>query len=50
MPYISNTDEERAKMLAELGLNSIEELFKDIPSELMSSSFNLPILICHWED
>ncbi len=42
MPYISNTDEERAKMLAELGLNSIEKLFKDIPPELMSSSFNLP--------
>ena len=42
MPYISNTDEERAKMLAELGLNSIEELFKDIPSDLMSSSFNIP--------
>ncbi|MCK5595534.1 aminomethyl-transferring glycine dehydrogenase subunit GcvPA [bacterium] len=39
---MSNTDEERATMLAELGLNSIEELFKDIPSELMSYSFNLP--------
>jgi len=42
MPYISNTNEERAKILAELGLNSIDELFKDIPSELMSSSLNIP--------
>lgn len=42
MPYISNTDKDRADMLAELGLNSIEELYKDIPSELRSKSLNIP--------
>ena len=30
MPYISNTDQDRAAMLAEIGLGSVEELFKDI--------------------
>lgn len=42
MPYISNTDQDRAKMLAELGLESIEKLFSDIPADLRSRSFNLP--------
>lgn len=42
MPYISNTDEDRAKMLAGLNLSSIDELFADIPDELRCASFNLP--------
>ncbi len=42
MPYVSNTDEDRARMLGELGLKSIEELFSDIPADLRPSSFNLP--------
>ncbi len=42
MPYISNTDEDRVRMLAELGLTSKEELFDDIPADLRPFSFNLP--------
>ncbi len=42
MPYISNTDKDRARMLFELGLKSVEELFDDIPADLRPFSFNLP--------
>ena len=42
MPYISNTDEDRAGMLAELGLRSIKELFDDIPANLRCPSLNIP--------
>ncbi len=41
MPFISNTTEQREQMLAEMGL-TMEELFGDIPPELMCDSFNLP--------
>jgi len=42
MPYISNTDQDRKSMLDELGIQSIEELFSDIPPDLRCASFNLP--------
>jgi len=41
MPFISNTPEQREQMLAEIGM-TMEELFADIPPELMCDSFNLP--------
>lgn len=41
MPFISNTPEQRKQMLAEIGM-TMEELFADIPPELMCKSFNLP--------
>ena len=41
MPYISNTDNDRAGMLAELGCRSIEELFADIPPVLRSGPLPL---------
>ncbi len=34
MPYISNTDQDRAQMLATIGVGSFEDLLKDIPGEL----------------
>lgn len=34
MSYISLTDEDRKKMLAEIGINSVEELFNDIPDSI----------------
>lgn len=41
MPYISNTDEQRAAMLAEMGL-SPEDLFADVPESLRCGGLNLP--------
>ena len=42
MHYIPHTEEEKKLMLKELGLNSTDELFQDIPSSLRAKSFNLP--------
>jgi glycine dehydrogenase subunit 1 len=41
MPFIANTAQQRKQMLDEIGL-SIDDLFADIPSELMRENFNLP--------
>ena len=41
MPFISNTKQQQKQMLADIGL-TLEELFADIPPELMCESFNLP--------
>jgi glycine dehydrogenase subunit 1 len=41
MPFISNTDEQRAEMLAEIGLNA-EDLFADVPPELRCGGLNIP--------
>ncbi|TFG63052.1 MAG: aminomethyl-transferring glycine dehydrogenase subunit GcvPA [Spirochaetales bacterium] len=44
MSFISHTPEERASMLAKIGIasGSMEELFRSIPPELRAKSFNLP--------
>ena len=41
MPFISNTDEQRAQMLADIGLTA-DGLFADIPADLKTSGLNLP--------
>ncbi len=41
-PYLPNTDADRSVMLREIGINSIEELFQDIPERLRHAHFNLP--------
>ena len=41
MPYISNTDEQRAAMLAEIGLTSTD-LFADVPADLRCGGLDLP--------
>ncbi len=41
MPFISNTPAQREQMLAEIGL-TMDELFDDIPRELMADAFELP--------
>ena len=41
MPFIANTAQQQEQMLGEIGL-SINDLFADIPSELMRENFNLP--------
>lgn len=41
--YIPNTDEDRAQMLAEIGISDIGELFADIPEEMrQDKALNLP--------
>jgi glycine dehydrogenase subunit 1 len=42
MSYIPHTDEQREEMLKTCGVESISELFHDIPSELAPKSFNIP--------
>jgi len=41
-PYIPNTPDEQASMLATLGVDSIDELFADIPQEFRNPSLSLP--------
>ncbi len=41
-PYLPNTDADRSLMLREIGVSSIEELFKDIPERFRHAHFNLP--------
>jgi len=42
MNYTPHTDEEVKKMLSEIGVGSIGELFSDIPEEMKPASFNIP--------
>lgn len=42
MPFIANTDSQRTEMLKTLGLNSVDDLFADIPRELKIDSLNIP--------
>ena len=41
-PYVPNTDEDRATMLAEVGAASIEDLFTDIPSDFRHPELHIP--------
>ena len=42
MPYGPHTDADRARMLAVVGVSTIDELFADIPPELRASPLDLP--------
>lgn len=42
MNYTPHTEEEIKQMLAEIGVNSINDLFTDIPEDLKPRSFNIP--------
>jgi glycine dehydrogenase subunit 1 len=42
MPYGPHTDHDRERMLAALGIDSVDELFADIPAELRASRLDLP--------
>ncbi len=41
MPFISNTEQQRKQMLADIGL-SMADLFADIPTDLRHENFHLP--------
>ncbi len=42
MPFIANTEEQRAEMLQAIGVESIDDLFAVIPPELRSDALNIP--------
>src|SRR6476646_4811757 len=42
MPYGPHTADDRGRMLAALGLTSVDQLFEDIPVELRASRLDLP--------
>src|SRR6187200_3788942 len=42
MPYGPHTADDRQRMLAALGLTSVDQLFEDIPVELRASGLDLP--------
>ena len=42
MPYIPNTDADRAAMLAAIGMECIEDLFHDVPEEVRFPELSLP--------
>jgi len=42
MPYIPNTDADRAAMLAAIGVERIEDLFHDVPEEVRFPELSLP--------
>ncbi len=41
-PYIPNTDADRDALLREIGVGSVDELFQDVPEELLNVPFKLP--------
>ena len=41
-PYLPNTDATRNSMLQDIGVNSVEELFLDIPEKFRHTHFKLP--------
>ncbi len=50
MPYIGINDTERQEMLQEIGINSIDQLFIDIPENLLlKRELNLEIGYSEWE-
>src|SRR4030067_1093000 len=42
MPYGPHTGDDRARMLAALGLDSVEPLFADIPASVLAHGLDLP--------
>ena len=42
MPYGPHTPDDRERMLAALGIGSVDDLFADIPTELRASALELP--------
>lgn len=41
-PYSPNTDADRASMLATIGVDSVDELFKDVPVRFRNPKLNVP--------
>ena len=48
-PYIPNTDDDRRQMLAAIGVDSVMDLFKDIPERHANPSLDLPPAVSELE-
>lgn len=42
MPFIANTDEQRRQMLETIGVESVDDLFSDIPKKLCCGELDIP--------
>jgi len=42
LPYLPNTDSDRDIMLKEIGISNVDDLFGDVPRELLNVNFDLP--------
>jgi len=42
LPYVPNTEADRKAMLRDIGVESVDELFRDIPEEFRNPEFSLP--------
>ena len=49
MTYFPHTDAERAEMLAAIGVQKMEDLFRDVPERVRFPSLNLPAAISEME-
>ena len=49
LPYLPNTDADRTAMLREIGVDSLEDLFKDIPQKFRNTHFDLPAPVSEME-
>jgi glycine dehydrogenase subunit 1 len=48
-PYIPNTDADRRKMLNAIGVDSVDELFEDIPAEHRNPTLDIPPPLSEFE-
>ena len=49
LPYLPNTEADRRAMLREIGVGSVEELFRDIPERFRNAQFSLPVPLSELE-
>ena len=49
MAYLPNTERERAEMLAEIGAESVDELFREVPGHLLGRHLDLPAPLSEME-
>jgi glycine dehydrogenase subunit 1 len=48
-PYIPNTDAERAELLRAIGVNNVDDLFRDIPAEHRNPPLDMPAPLSEME-
>ena len=41
-PYVPNTDQDRRRMLDAIGVDSVDDLFRDVPQGFLNYDLNIP--------